>query len=635
MKKKEASPMHTLLTPWGEKTDREHPWPEYPRPQLRRDNWLCLNGIWEYAITAGRIRPACFDGDIVVPFSPESALSGVNRQLQPGQTLWYRRKISFPPLADGRRLLLHFGAVDQHCRVWLNDVPLGSHDGGYWPFTFDITRAVRPDENELILAVTDDSDAGTEAWGKQRQKRGGIWYTGQSGIWQTVWCEEVPAVCIERLRITPQWRENAVEIEVFLDDGSEKRMTAPAGSPLIEPAAASAIHTSAVTTVTVQVLDGDVIAAEETADVCETDSSSFAPDCSSQSRQANHVALRLSIPDVKSWSPDDPFLYTLRITAGEDHADSYFGMREFSTAADRDGHLRPTLNGKPIFHTGLLDQGYWSDGLYTPPSDEAMVHELMTLKKLGFNMLRKHIKIEPLRWYYHCDRLGILVWQDFVSGGGPYSPMVTQVLPFLNVRLSDSRYALFGRADKKNRSYFWRDMKRTVELLYNAVSINVWVPFNEGWGQFDAVKTENKLRAMDSTRLVDHASGWHDQGGGDFASYHIYYKHFHPKKDTKGRILALTEFGGFSHPTAGHMASDVLFGYKIFETQEKLEQEVMRLYEEDVFPLLKDGLSASIYTQVSDVEDEINGLFTYDRRRLKFSETVWQTINQRLKSSVD
>ena len=297
------------------------------------------------------------------------------------------------------------------------------------------------------------------------------------------------------------------------------------------------------------------------------------------------------------------------------------------------------LNGAPIFHHGLLDQGYWSDGMYTPPSDEAMIWEIKKLKDMGFNMLRKHIKIEPLRWYYHCDRLGMLVWQDFVSGGGPYKPLVVQYAPWLGFNFNDTknRYALHGRKSEKGRNIFLRDAERTIDLLYNTVSLSVWVPFNEGWGQFEAASMAEYVHKKDPTRLIDHASGYFDQGAGDFHSYHIYFKSFRPKPDPLNRILALTEFGGFSLAVNGHTSSDILYGYKIFKDRQSLNDGIRNLYETDVYPAMKKGLSASIYTQVSDVEDEVNGIFTYDRKETKLdmdlSLQIAETLHELFKKN--
>ncbi|MGE5496065.1 MAG: glycoside hydrolase family 2 protein [Burkholderiales bacterium] len=588
--KKKSSLVNDLYTRWGEKLDKNCPLDEYPRPQMRRDDWLCLNGIWQYAIRkSGEPEPAVYDGDIVVPFSPESLLSGVKRQLKPGETLWYKRTVSFEKL-EQKRLLLHFGAVDQHCTVYCNGREAGSHSGGYWPFCFDITELVGEGNNTLTLAVTDDSDLGSEAYGKQKLERGGIWYTAQSGIWQTVWAEYVPRQYITDMKITPDCKNAEAEFCVGFADGDN------------------------IPEYRVQIFEDGRLVSEGV----------FA-----------ETTARLPVKGFRFWSPDDPFLYKVKITAGEDTVKSYFGMREFDAVRDVSGRLRFTLNGKPLYQTGLLDQGYWSDGLYTAPSDEAIVWEITELKKLGFNMLRKHIKIEPLRWYYHCDRLGMLVWQDFVSGGGPYKPLVTQVLPFLNIRLNDKRLRLFGRRGKEGRAAFLRDMARTIKLLQNVVSIAVWVPFNEGWGQFDALRISRTLKNMDPTRLVDHASGWHDQGGGDFESRHIYYKKYRMRPDKYGRVQALTEFGGYSCPATDHMASDVLFGYRMYQGEDELTAAYERLYLNEVLPAAREGLAVSVYTQVSDVEDEINGIFTYDRAVMKLRGEVVRRINEELKETAD
>jgi hypothetical protein len=554
---------------------------------MKRESWLCFNGIWEYAIRdAAEPEPAQYDGDIVVPFSPESLLSGVGRQLQPGQALWYKRAVRFES-ANGRRVLLHFGAVDQCCAVYLNGQKVGGHEGGYWPFCFDVTELAREGDNALVVSVKDDSDTGDMAYGKQKLKRGGIWYTSQSGIWQTVWAEYVPCEYIRSIKITPRPKDSAVGIELDW-----------AGEVLRE--------------CVIRIFEAHKLAAEA---------------------HFSGAKATLKLESFRLWSPDDPFLYTVRIEAGQDVVESYFGMREFGVSRDAQGHPRLTLNGRPIFHTGLLDQGYWSDGLYTAPGDEAMVWELSEIKRMGFNMLRKHIKIEPLRWYYHCDRLGILVCQDFVSGGGPYRPMVTQWLPYVNVRLADSAYRLFGRQSAAGRAVFEADAARTVSLLYNSVCIAAWVPFNEGWGQFDACRIAAQVRGMDPTRLVDAASGWHDVRCGDFCSRHIYYKKFRMRRDPCGRVQALTEFGGYSCPAQGHMASGRLFGYRMYPDAQTLSAAVEALYQREVLPAAKRGLCAAVYTQVSDVEDEINGVFSYDRAVTKLDVETAQRINAELKSA--
>jgi len=583
-------PIKPLLTPWGENLNRDCPLNDYPRPQLVRENWQCLNGRWDYAITETEEVPKTWDGTIIVPFSPESLLSGVGKQLLPGKRLWYRREFAFEKCKEGERLLLHFGAVDQYCSVYINGKKAGSHSGGYWPFYFDISGFLNNGENEVVVSVTDNTDTGDEAYGKQTLNRGEIWYTGQSGIWQTVWAEKVPETYIQSVKITPHFKKAEVELELFMCGADSVPLGANAS---------------------VKIFDGEKAVAE--------------------GLFQNNRALVKMPDDFKSWSPESPFLYDLEIKAGKDSIRSYFGMREFGILKGKAGPVL-SLNGKPIFHHGLLDQGYWSDGMYTPPSDEAMIWEIKTIKNMGFNMLRKHIKIEPLRWYYHCDKIGMLVWQDFVSGGGPYKDFVVKYAPWLGFNFKDvkSRYALHGRKSEAGRKNFMRDAERTIDLLYGITSLVVWVPFNEGWGQFDAASAASFVRKKDAARLIDHASGYFDQGAGDFHSYHIYYKAFRPKKDKWGRVLALTEFGGFSLPVQEHMSSDILFGYKMFRTKEELNDAVWKLYTKDVFPAIEKGLSASIYTQVSDVEDEINGIFTYDRKEIKFDESLGLKITKTL-----
>ena len=575
-----------LYTAWGKDLDQSCPLPEYPRPQLKRAQWQNLNGVWAYAICDEKdaSEPSEYDGDIVVPFSPESLLSGVSHQLKLGETLWYRKEVIFEEPSEDQRLHLHFGAVDQACTVFINGKKAGEHAGGYFPFWLDITSLIKSGTNTVTVRVTDDGDAGIEAYGKQKSKRGGIWYTAQSGIWQTVWAEIVPKSFIENVQITPNIDDGTVKIDlkVIGDMNALAR---------------------------VEIFEGDMLKTK----------ASFT---------GNTGTLQLDA--FKLWCPDSPFLYDIKIYVGHDCVESYFGMRKFGRMVDKNGHAQFALNDKPIFQSGLLDQGYWSDGMYTPPCDEAMIFDIQTLKDMGFNMLRKHIKIEPMRWYYHCDRLGMLVWQDFVSGGSDYNPMVIMAWPFIGVRIKDTRYARFGREDAEGRRVFERDMKRTMNLLYNCVSIAVWVPFNEGWGQFEALRMTQAIKQSDTTRLVDHASGWHDQGGGDFSSKHIYYKKFNVRRDKKKRLIALTEFGGYSCPTEGHMFSDKLFGYKMFKSKKELLEAVLSLYKREVIPAIKKGLTTAIYTQVSDVEDEINGIFTYDRKVTKFDVKEIKKLNKKL-----
>ncbi len=580
------APLKVLLTSFGEELDKDLPLPEYPRPQFRRseNSWRCLNGRWQYAIRPQGQPMGQPEGEILVPFSPESPLSGVGRQLKPGETLWYERQFEVTGLPGTGRLLLHFGAVDQRCTVLVNDIEVGSHGDGYLPFTIDITAAVREGQNTLTLAVQDDSQRGNTAYGKQTLHRGGIWYTAQSGIWQTVWLERVPDAYLASVKITPLPQQNAVCFEPAFGGG--------------QPQPVRIVVYSAQATVA----EGIAAAGE---------------------------ALVLTLPEVHLWSPEDPFLYDVDFFAGQDAAAGYFGMRSFGVGKDENGVPRLLLNGEPYFQNGLLDQGYWSDGLYTAPSDEAMAYDVRTAKELGFNMLRKHIKIEPARWYYHCDRLGMLVWQDMVSGGGPYSPMVVQVLPFLGKMLKDDNYRRFGRKDEAGRAEADRMRRETIELLYNTVSIGLWVPFNEGWGQFDALRAAAETKQQDPTRVVDHASGWHDQGGDDLASFHVYYKPVKCHPDSAGRPVVISEFGGYSYGVPGHCVSARQFGYRRYDTAGHFFAAYRELIEKEILPQL-DTISAVVYTQLSDVEDEVNGLLTYDRAVCKCDKTAMKTLNRRL-----
>jgi beta-galactosidase/beta-glucuronidase len=549
---------------------------------MRRDSYLNLNGRWEYAITDSDELPRRWDGTILVPFSPESALSGVGRSLQPGQTLWYRREVILPQgfiPADGR-LLLHFGAVDQEAAVYWNGRLLGRHMGGYNAFTLDATDALGP-RNSLVVRVHDDTDASFHSRGKQKTRRGGIWYTPQSGIWQTVWMEAVPRHYIESLRIVPLFDQSAVEVMV--------RCSQP-------------------------------LQCEATVDGRTVPFTSGEP-------------ARIPMPDFRAWSPEDPYLYDLSVTLGEDRVESYFGMRKMEVRADRGGVKRLFLNGEPYFQSGLLDQGYWPDGLYTAPSDEALIYDIQTAKAMGFNLLRKHIKVEPMRWYYHCDRLGMLVWQDMPSGGGKYR-FSTITLPLVTgIHRRDNHYRAFARASSQGRGEYMDELEEMVGQLFNAPSVVLWVPFNEGWGQFDSTLVMERLRALDPTRPVDPASGWHDQGAGELRSLHVYFKPFRFRRDRRGRALALSEFGGYNLRVDGHCFNQKDYGYRRLPDAAALWRDFSRLYEREVLPAVPRGLCASVYTQLSDVEDELNGLMTYDRRVVKLDADEVRELNEQLKEA--
>ncbi len=574
-----------LLTPFGEKLDKACPLPEYPRPQMVRDSYVNLNGEWDYAILNKREKLQGYQGKIVVPFSPECILSGVEKIVTPNDVLYYKRTFTLPEDFNKGRVLLHFGAVDYIAKVMVNGKEVITHVGGFFPFYADITASLVDGENELTLEVTDPSDTYGQARGKQKIKRGGIFYTPQSGIWQTVWLESVPLNYVDRLFITPDIDQNTLTVKAdIVGDVKDGTVVAKDGENLV--ASGSLINGEAV----------------------------------------------LNVENYELWCPENPKLYDLEISVGEDVVKSYFGMRKYGVGKDGKGKPRIMLNNKPYFHNGLLDQGYWSDGMYTPPSDEAMIYDVEITKKMGFNMLRKHIKIEPLRWYYHCDRLGVLVWQDMINGGMGANKPLNGIIGFLRLSYKDSIYALNGRTDKACRDEYYVDCRRTVEGLYNVVSLALWVPFNESWGQFDANKAVDFVREMDVTRPIDHASGWHDQGGGDFNSLHIYFRPVTiPASDKLGRVVILSEFGGYSVPAKGHVFNlSKSFGYRMYNSLESFDKAYHKLFDDQILPLLDKGLSATVYTQLTDVEDEINGLLTYDRKVLKVNLEEIQKLNAKL-----
>ena len=579
-----------------------HPLAEYPRPAMRRDSCEILNGPWQYAITQTAEYPAAWQGSILVPYSPEAPASGVGRTLQPGQWLHYHRLFA-PPAGEGGRVLLHFGAVDYACAVQVN----GGHRGGYWPFTFDITEALNADHNRLWVAVQDPTGAGVQARGKQTLRPGGMFYPAQSGIWQTVWLERVPDNYIETLTVTPDYDARTVTVRA--------RTAKPGG----------AVNLWAV------VRAGGVTIAEDWgSDEADRDG-----------------AVTLNIPEEHffPWSPDSPFLYDLTVgtTQGEeesfDTVHSYFALRKWSCAPDAKGVLRFCLNDRPLLLNGLLDQGYWPEGLYTPPSDAAVVHELQTIKELGFNLLRKHAKIEPQRWYYHCDKLGLIVWQDMVNGGEPYRlwfvTYLTNALQPLLRKLPDTAAlrGLLSRRSEASREEYGRELEATVEALRGHPCIGCWVPFNEGWGQFDAAQAVETLRTLDPDRLVDEASGWYDQGGGDVDSCHNYFYPLHLRPGR--RTVALSEYGGIAWPMPGHEPPRRTYGYGTAKSRAELTGRYRKLQLETVLPQLRNGLSALVYTQVSDVEDEVNGLFTYDRQAVKPDPAAVRAVNEALEAEFE
>lgn len=571
-----------MKTRWGEKLNKANMLSEYPRPQLRRESYINLNGVWQYAITPADAVPEAMDGEIIVPFSPECELSGVNRTVHPNESLWYTQHFDIPSGFNHGRILLHFGAVDQIATVYINGCDAGSHVGGYTAFTIDITPYIRQ-ENVITVKVRDFSDASYHSRGKQKTKRGGIWYTPQSGIWQTVWVESVSEEYIEELSITPLFDQSAVEITAFSNYADSQKETV--------------------------IRVGDVVA-----------------------YGTANQPIRMSMSGFRAWSPESPYLYDMDVRMGEDSVKSYFAMRKFSVDIDSNGAPRLMLNNKPYFHNGVLDQGYWPDGLYTAPSDEAFIHDILTMKAYGYNTLRKHIKIEPMRFYYHCDRLGMLVWQDMPNGGELYKSTVVSLPLFGIGEISDGKanYARFGRADEKGRAQYYAELKEMVLQLYNCPCIAMWVPFNEGWGQFDAAKAYDFILSLDTTRTVDHASGWHDQGIGDVKSLHVYFKRFDFASDKLARPVVLSEFGGFNRRINGHCFNRRDFGYKRMKTDEALFEAFSALYEKEIAPAYAKGLSAAIYTQLSDVEDELNGLLTYDRAKEKLPPDKMRELFEKL-----
>jgi len=563
------------------------PHAEHPLPQAERESWLCLNGEWSfYKIAANGNKTE--KSSILVPFSPETPNSGVPSgfSLEVGETLVYTRTVHVPPSLLLGRTVLHFGAVDSACTVSLNGVEVGSHKGGFTAFDFDVTNVIHEGENTLTVICTDEATRNGDARGKQSDRRGGIWYTPQSGIWQTVWLESMPKTYIHGLKITPDAEARSVRIES--DSMGESQ------------------------TVIVYDEDTEILRADYT------------------------DAVTLTYP-FELWSPENPKLYGMVLTnAAGDRIRSYFGVRSFGQSRDGQGIARLTMNGEPYFFNGVLDQGYWSDGFLTYPSDRAAYEELKMLRDMGFNTVRKHIKLEPMRWYYHCDRLGLVVWQDFVNGGGDYRFAHVAAFPFLGFHHRDNDYRYFAREDATARADFLREADETVAQLYNCVCIGLWCPFNEGWGQFDSAEMTERVRRLDPTRIIDSVSGWHDQGVGktDLCSLHTYYTPLRVPRDS--RPVVLSEFGGYSMKVEGHVFDPKReFGYKKFQSTDDLLAALRVLYLKRLLPLISRGLCGCIYTQVSDVEEEINGLVTYDRKVIKVPIREMRRINDAIRDEVN
>lgn len=586
--------MRQLYTKWGKELRPEHVLQEYPRPLMVRESYMNLNGSWDYGITKEFHRPHKADGAILVPFSPESVLSGVERQLQPDEYLWYWRKIcvSVRELKSaGCRRLLHFGAVDQACIVYVNGRKARKHTGGYLPFDVDITEYLEEGENELSVVVKDLSDTSYHSRGKQKLKRGGMFYTAQSGIWQTVWMEDVPWQYVKSVEAQPDLDNGKVKITVRAD------AKLPVKIQIMKPA----IYREAMK------MPGEVLSDEALPEEVLLDWGS--------GKGTTNKEIEITLPQICMWTCEEPYLYYYTVKMGDDLVESYFAMRCFTIENDQAEIPRICLNHEVQFQKGILDQGYWPDGLYTAPADEAFIFDIESMKELGFNMIRKHIKIEPERWYYHCDRLGMVVWQDMVNGGSRYkSWFVTYAATFLswqNWKIKDVYTRMLGREERAGRLEFIREMRETISCLKGHPCIAAWVIFNEGWGQFQTVDMTDIARKADDTRLIDQASGWFDQSGGDFHSIHNYFFKLKIKPEQR-RATVLSEFGGYSRRVDKHSSCIAQYGYGIY-TDTKLLNRAYKKLEQEVEMLIPQGLCASVYTQLSDVEEEVNGILTYDR----------------------
>jgi len=582
-----------IASPWAPTNKKEKPLPEYPRPLMLRENWQSLNGEWDYAITAKDAeQPEDFQERILVPFAIETAASGACIKLLPEQKLWYRRELPNLEAMVGKRIILNFGAVDWRCSCFINGKPAGEHQGGYLPFSFDITEYLSEARNELILSVWDPTDRGFQQRGKQTLIPGTIYYTATSGIWQTVWIEAVPAENhIISYKVSADIDEGSIELLVNTDNPAE---------------------------VDVKITAAGEITAEQ--------------------RIPTGIPVTIKIKSPRLWSPETPFLYDLDFKLCHPEGDEvkgYFAFRKITAETGASGKKRIFLNNKPLFLHAPLDQGYWPESGMTPPSDEAMLFDIRRAKELGFNSIRKHIKIEPERWYYHADRLGMLVIQDMVSGGKNMAGNLrTAAAMVLNIQKKDSSTKALraaGRIDEENREEFEGELKAMLDHLHNHPSIIMWVPFNESWGQFDAGRIGKFVEDADRSRLVDRVSGWFDQGGGNFRSRHTYIIKLKKPPARDERIYFISEYGGYNLSEEGHLWDDKRkFGYRSYKTNNELAGAYTQLIRGELIPLIQKGLGGAVYTQLYDVEIETNGLFTYDRRILKIDEKLLLELNSEI-----
>lgn len=547
---------------------------EYPRPQLQRNNFINLNGTWNYRIISGKGQ-VITSGPIEVPFSPEARLSGTEGHiLMPDEILEYTKHFNIDKVKKTKNLLLHFGAVDQVAQVFLNGINLGIHEGGYTSFSFDISDFVIEGDNELKVKVRDYTDKVGYARGKQCIEPSGMWYSAQSGIWQTVWMEWVPSVYVTSLKLNPDIDKKTLKIQFKVSE-MKGQITINSSNP-------------------------DLIK-EYSIDSIEDDK----------------IYVTVQLRNFNLWTPENPQLYFLNIDYGKDSFTTYFAMRHFGVGVDENGYARLTLNHEPYFMNGVLDQGYYPESLMTPPSDAAMVFDIETIKSLGFNMIRKHCKIEPMRWYFHCDRLGMIVWQDIVNGGTKYDMNMicnipTVVRPFGNTKDKNRLFLRFtGRKTEKSKEVWFKECKEMMEQLYNVPCLGQWCLFNEGWGQFDANGCLEYAKKFDETRPFDSASGWFHEGCGDVYSEHLYFEELKVKKGPRPYVIS--EYGGFSLKIGNHVKRDAIYGYKKY-VQGKDLQDAFDKTMAKIKSLEKEGLSGAVFTQATDIEDELNGLITYDRK---------------------